>query len=151
MRGYWNAPELTNRAYRPGRIQGETWLYSGDYFRRDEEGFLYFLGRKDDMIKSKGERVSPKEVENVLSEIPGVAEAAVIGVPDEMLGQAIKAFIVRSSNCTIPEKEVLKACTEDMESFMVPKFVEFLDELPKSAHGKIDKSALKDRGAKPGQ
>jgi len=145
MRGYWNAPDLTARAYRPGKIKGEMWLYSGDYFRMDQEGFLYFLGRKDDMIKSKGERVSPKEVENVLSEIPGVAEVAVIGVPDEILGQAIKAFIVRAPGNRLTEKEVLKASTENMESFMVPKFVEFVEDLPKSAHGKIDKSSLKSR------
>ena len=145
MRGYWNAPDLTARAYRPGRIKGEMWLYSGDYFRMDQEGFLYFLGRKDDMIKSKGERISPKEVENVLSEIPGVAEVAVIGVPDEILGQAIKAFIVRAPGNQLTEKEVLKASTENMESFMVPKFVEFVEDLPKSAHGKIDKSSLKSR------
>jgi amino acid adenylation domain-containing protein len=145
MRGYWNAPELTARAYRPGRIPGEMWLYSGDYFRMDEEGFLYFLGRKDDMIKSKGERISPKEVENVLSEIPGVAEAAVIGVPDEILGQAIKAFIVRAPGRQLTDKDILKVCAESMETFMVPKFVEFVEDLPKSAHGKIDKSSLKGR------
>jgi len=147
MRGYWNAPELTMKAYRPGKIPGETWLYSGDFFRRDEEGFLYFLGRKDDMLKTKGERVSPKEVENVLCELEGVAEAAVVGIPDEILGQAIKVYIVRKPGSTLVEKDILKYCADHMESFMLPKYVEFLDEMPKSAHGKIDKSALK-RGHK---
>lgn len=143
MRGYWNAPELTARTYRPGRIPGEIVLYSGDYFRKDEEGFLYFLGRKDDMIKTKGERVSPKEMENALSAMPGVAEVAVIGVPDEILGQAIKVFIVRKAETDVFEKDVKKFCSGSLESFMLPKYVEFLDELPKSSHGKIDKSALK--------
>ena len=143
MRGYWNAPELTARSYRAGRIPGERWLYSGDYFRQDEEGFLYFLGRKDDMIKCKGERVSPKEVENVLCELSGVAEAAVIGVPDEILGQAIKAFIVRGNGSSVTEREILRHCSERMETFMIPKFVEFLEEMPKSPHGKIDKGVLK--------
>lgn len=143
MRGYWNAPELTANSYRPGRIPGETWLYSGDYFRKDEEGFLYFLGRKDDMIKTKGERVSPKEVENVLSEMEGVAEAAVIGVPDEILGQAIQAFVVRGNKRAVSEREVLKHCADRLETFMVPKYVRFVEELPKSAHGKIDKGALR--------
>jgi acyl-coenzyme A synthetase/AMP-(fatty) acid ligase len=143
MRGYWNAPELTAKAYRPGKIPGETWLYSGDYFRRDEEGFLYFLGRKDDMIKTKGERVSPKEMENVLSGMPGVAEVAIIGVPDKVLGQAIKVFLVAAPGRTLTEKEVLRFCSENFESFMLPKYVVFLEELPKSAHGKIDKTALK--------
>ena len=92
MQGYWKDPELTAKYYRPGRFPGERLLYSGDYFRRDEEGYLYFLGRKDDMIKSRGERISPKEIENVLCQIPGVIEAAVIGVPDEIAGQAIKAL-----------------------------------------------------------
>jgi len=149
MRGYWNAPELTARSYRPGRIPGERWLYSGDYFRQDEEGFLYFLGRKDDMIKCKGERVSPKEVENVLCELPGVAEAAVIGVPDEILGQAIMAFVVRGNRSSVTERDVLRHCSERMETFMIPKYVEFLEEMPKSPHGKIDKGVLKRRLENP--
>ena len=83
MQGYWNAPEETARVYRPGRYRGESLLYSGDLFKKDDEGFLYFVARKDDLIKTKGERVSPKEIENALCEMEGVAEAAVIGVPDE--------------------------------------------------------------------
>ncbi len=145
MRGYWNAPELTAKAYRPGWFPGEKFLYSGDYFKTDEEGFLYFLGRKDDMIKTKGERVSPKEIENVLCDLKGVSEAAVIGVPDEVLGQAVKAFIVRNSDGSITEKDVLKHCSRNLEPFMMPKYIVFLDSLPKSAHGKIDKSALKEK------
>lgn len=145
MRGYWNAPELTERAYRSGRIPGERWLYSGDYFRRDDEGYLYFLGRKDDMIKCKGERVSPKEVENVLCEMEGVAEAAVIGTLDEILGQAILAFLVRGNGSFVTARDVLRHCSERLENFMIPKHVEFLDEMPKSPHGKIDKGALKKR------
>lgn len=143
MRGYWNAPDLTEKVYRPGRIPGERWLFSGDYFRRDEEGFLYFLGRKDDMIKTKGERVSPKEVENVLCEMEGVAEAAVIGVPDELLGEAIVAFVVPGKASSPTERDVLRHCSERLEAFMLPKHVVFLEEMPKSPHGKIDKSALR--------
>jgi acyl-CoA synthetase (AMP-forming)/AMP-acid ligase II len=146
MRGYWNSPSLTAKAYRPGKIPGENWLYSGDYFRRDEEGFLYFLGRKDDMLKTKGERVSPKELENVLAEMPGVAEVAIIGVPDDLLGQAIKAFVVATPGTPMTVKDVLRYCSENLESFMLPKYVEFLEELPKSPHGKIDKSRLKEMG-----
>ncbi|MCL5966422.1 MAG: AMP-binding protein [Deltaproteobacteria bacterium] len=142
MRGYWNAPELTAKSYRPGRIPGERWLYSGDYFRKDEEGYLYFLGRKDDMIKCKGERVSPKEVENVLCELDGVAEAAVVGVPDEILGQAAVAFVVRSPGSAISGRDVLKHCAGRLEPYMVPKEVAFVAEMPKSPNGKIDKTAL---------
>ena len=95
------------------------------------------------MIKSKGERVSPKEMENVLSGMPGVAEAAVIGVPDALLGEAIKVFLVTAQENTLAAKDVMRFCSENFESFMLPKYVVFLEELPKSAHGKIDKSALK--------
>jgi long-chain acyl-CoA synthetase len=143
MRGYWNAPELTEKVYRKGLYQGETLLYSGDLFRKDEEGYLYFLGRKDDMIKSKGERISPKEIENVLCSIDGISEAAVIGVPDEILGQAIKAFIVKKDGSNIMSNDILYYCSKNMESFLIPKFLEFIKELPKSPNGKIDKKILK--------
>ncbi|MHC4519876.1 MAG: class I adenylate-forming enzyme family protein, partial [Planctomycetota bacterium] len=94
MQGYWRDPGMTAKAYRAGAYPASRWLYSGDYFRMDDEGFLYFLGRKDDMIKTRGERVSPKEVENAICELDDVAEAAVVPVPDDILGQAIKVFVV---------------------------------------------------------
>jgi acyl-CoA synthetase (AMP-forming)/AMP-acid ligase II len=143
MQGYWNAPEETARAFRPGKYHGEVLLYSGDLFKRDEEGFLYFVARKDDMIKTKGERVSPKEIENALCELQGVAEAAVIGIPDEIFGQAIKAFIVKDNVNRLTEKTVLKHCTTNLEAFMIPKSIEFLDSFPKSSSGKVDKKLLK--------
>lgn len=142
MQGYWNSPELTAKYFRGGRYPEDHFLYSGDYFKRDEDGFLYFLGRKDDMIKTRGERVSAKEVENVLCDLDGVVEAAVIGVPDEIFGQAIKAFIVTDHRNHLTEKDVLKFCTTNMESFMVPKYIQFLNTLPKTANGKIDKKLL---------
>ncbi len=94
MRGYWNDPEMTALRYHPGPIPGERLCYTGDLFQMDEEGFFFFVARKDDIIKSRGEKVSPLEVERVLYDIDGVIEAAVIGVPDPVLGQAIKAFVV---------------------------------------------------------
>ena len=142
MQGYWKDPELTARTYRPGRYPSERVLYSGDYFRKDEEGYLYFLGRKDDMIKSRGERISAKELENLLHSMDGVGEAAVIGVPDEILGQAIKVFVVPKAGAQISEREVAKYCTENAEAFMVPKYVEIVDGLPRTHHGKIDKKVL---------
>lgn len=142
MQGYWNAPEETARTFRPGRYRGEALLYSGDLFRRDEEGFLYFVARKDDLIKTKGERVSPKEIENTLCEIDGVAEAAVIGVPDDIFGQAIKAFVVPKGGSAISEKEIMKYCTKNLEPFMIPKQIEFRDSFPKSPSGKINKKKL---------
>jgi acyl-CoA ligase (AMP-forming) (exosortase A-associated) len=143
MQGYWNSPETTARTFRPGRYRGETLLYSGDLFKRDEEGFLYFVGRKDDMIKTKGERVSPKEVENMLCSLEGISEAAVIGVPDDILGQAIKAFIVRSSNAALTTEDIQRHCTKNLEPFLVPKHVQFIESLPKTNSGKIDKKSLR--------
>jgi long-chain acyl-CoA synthetase len=142
MQGYWNAPEETAKKFRPGRYRGESLLYSGDLFRKDQEGYLYFVARKDDMIKTKGERVSPKEIENALCEMDGVAEAAVIGVPDDIFGQAIKALIVRNKRGEVTEQAVLKYCSKTIEPFMVPKYVEFVDSIPKNASGKIDKKQL---------
>jgi len=150
MQGYWKDPDLTAKTYRDGRRPGEKILYSGDYFRRDDAGFLYFLGRKDDMIKSKGERISAKEVENILCALDGIAEASVIGVPDEILGQAIKAFIVTAPAYELTEKDIMKYCAANMETFMVPKYIEFMDELPKTPNGKIDKKQLKNMEVKPG-
>ncbi len=143
MRGYWGDPEATDRVLRPGRLPGEKVLYTGDLFRMDEEGFLYFVGRKDDMIKTRGERVSPKEVENALYGLEGVAEAAVIPVPDEILGQAIKAFIVQRNGYSLTEKDILKHCKKELEEFAIPKFIEFRSSLPKTSSGKIDKLSLK--------
>ena len=95
------------------------------------------------MIKTKGERVSPKEIENTLCEIDGVVESAVIGVPDEIFGQAIKAWIVPKTGNRLTEDQITKHCTLNLEPFMVPKYVEFTDSLPKSPSGKIDKKKLK--------
>lgn len=142
MQGYWKAPEETARKYRPGRYRGESLLYTGDLFRQDEEGFLYFVARKDDMIKTKGERVSPKEIEEALCEMEDVIEAAVIGVPEEIFGQAIKAFVVTKEKWKVTEEMVMKYCAQHLEPFMVPKYVEFPDSLPKTPNGKIDKKLL---------
>ncbi len=143
MRGYWNAEELTARVYREWGIKGEKVLFTGDLFYEDKEGFLYFVGRTDDMIKTKGERVSPKEIENILCALEGISEAAVIGIPDEILGQSIKAFIVKKDNFELSKNDVLLYCSKNMESFMIPGKVEFLEVLPKSPNGKVDKKILK--------
>ena len=143
MRGYWKAPEDTDEILKPGVYTGEKVLYTGDLFKMDEEGYLYFVARKDDLIKTRGERVSPKEIENLLHEIDGVAEAAVIGVPDEILGKAIKAFIVTNNGRKLTEKEVIKHCSHNLEYFMVPKYIEFVDSFKKTSSGKIDKKVLK--------
>jgi amino acid adenylation domain-containing protein len=142
MKGYWEKPEATARRLKPGPLPGEQVLYTGDYCRLDDEGYLYFVARMDDIIKSRGEKVAPKEVENVLFNIAGVKEAAVVGVPDEILGQAIKAFVVLEQGVTMTEREVQRECQERLESFRVPKYVEFVADLPKTDTGKIKKTGL---------
>jgi amino acid adenylation domain-containing protein len=141
MRGYWEDAEATAARYRPGEIPGDRVCVSGDIFRTDSEGYFYFVGRKDDIIKSRGEKVAPKEVENVLYALKGVSHAAVIGVPDAIMGQAIKAVLV-CNDATITETRVLAHCRANLEDFMVPKYVEFRTEMPLTQSGKIKKSAL---------
>jgi len=141
MRGYWGDAEATSRRFRPGTLPGERLCYTGDVFRMDDEGFYYFLGRSDDIIKSRGEKVSPKEVENVLYGLAGVVEAAVVGVPDPILGQAIKAFLV-VKGVQRTKAEVLAHCRAHLEDHLVPKDVEFRDELPKTSSGKIHRAGL---------
>ncbi|MDP1832132.1 MAG: AMP-binding protein [Geothrix sp.] len=141
MRGYWESPEATARRFRPGSIPGERICYSGDLFRLDEEGYFYFISRKDDIIKSRGEKVAPKEVENVLHMLPGVT-AAVVGVPDPTAGEVVKAFIV-SHGAPLTESEVIAHCRAHLEDFMVPKYIEFRHELPMTPSGKISKLGLR--------
>jgi acyl-CoA synthetase (AMP-forming)/AMP-acid ligase II len=142
MKGYWELPELTARRLLPGPLPGESVLATGDLFRMDAEGYLYFVGRKDDIIKSRGEKISPREVENVLASHPAIAEAAVIGVPDALLGEAVRAIVAVKPGCQLTAQEVLRYCAERLEDFMLPKYVEIRGELPKTANGKIDKRQL---------
>jgi long-chain acyl-CoA synthetase len=142
MQGYWENPQATDKALRPGPSAGEKVLHTGDLFRTDAEGFLYFVGRKDDIIKSRGEKVSPKEVENVLYALPGIREAAVVGVPDAILGAAVKAVVALSPGATLTEQDVIRHCARHLEDFMVPKLVEFRASLPKSDNGKISRREL---------
>jgi acyl-CoA synthetase (AMP-forming)/AMP-acid ligase II len=141
MKGYWEDPVATERALRPGPFAWEKVLYTGDLFRTDEEGFLYFVARKDDVIKTRGEKVSPKEIENVLYALAGVAEAVVVGVPDAILGMAIKAVVV-PADATLTAQDVLRHCARHLEEFMVPKLVEFRDSLPKTDSGKISRRLI---------
>ncbi len=141
MQGYWNDAELTRKRFTDGNTPGERICHTGDLFRMDDEGYMYFIGRMDDIIKTKGEKVAPKEVENIIYEVDGVIDVAVIGVPDPILGQAIKAIIVTNGS-DLTTKEVLDHCRKNLESHMVPKMVEFRDSLPKSPSGKIVKTGL---------
>ncbi len=142
MLGYWNLPAETEHMLKPGKYPGERVLCTHDWFRTDEGGFLYFMGRSDDIIKSRGEKVSPVEVENALATIPGVREAAVIGVPDELLGQAVRAYVVLDPGASYTEQAFKREAMARLESFMVPRDVRFVDDLPKTATGKVRKKSL---------
>jgi long-chain acyl-CoA synthetase len=145
MMGYWRKPEETERRLRPGTYPGERVLHTGDLFRTDSEGYLYFVGRTDDIIKSRGEKVSPREVENTIHELPAVSEVAVVGVPDPLLGEAIKAYVVLKPAAHCTAAEVVKHCHHHLENFMVPKHVEFVTALPQTQTGKVSKTELKQR------
>jgi long-chain acyl-CoA synthetase len=141
MRGYWGDPQQTAERFRPGPLPGERVCYSGDLFRTDEDGFFYFVSRKDDIIKCKGEKVAPREVENTLLSLPGIVHAVVVGVPDPILGQAVKAVLVADSPAP-SVAQVLAHCRAQLEDHMVPKVVEFRTELPMTPNGKVKRSEL---------
>lgn len=142
MKGYWELPEETDRVLRLGPLPGERVLYTGDIFRMDAEGYLYFIGRKDDIIKTRGEKVSPKEVENVLHSLQGIAEAVVVGVPDAILGHAVKAVVTLREGASLTRADILRHCAAHLEDFRVPKLVEIRGTIPKTPTGKIDRRSL---------
>jgi acyl-CoA ligase (AMP-forming) (exosortase A-associated) len=149
--GYWNRPEDTARALRPNPLlppelgDCERVCYSGDLVKTDEDGFLYFIGRRDTMIKSSGFRISPTEVEEVLFQTGKLRGAAVIGIPDDVLGQVVKAFVIARDGDPLDTEALLAACAEKMPRYMVPKFIEVLAEMPKTSSGKVDYPALRRR------
>lgn len=141
-RGYWRRPEESACKLRPLVAGGESWLHTGDLFRIDADGFLWFVGRQDDILKVGGNKVSPREVEEVLCQLEGVREAAVIGMPDEAWGQAVKAYVVPDGTAQLTAEEVVRFCSARLRGFMVPKAVMFVRDLPKTESGKIKKREL---------
>jgi acyl-CoA synthetase (AMP-forming)/AMP-acid ligase II len=142
MRGYWNLPEETSRVLRPGLIPGETVLYTGDLFWMDEGRYLYFVGRRDELIKSRGERVSPKEIEDVITAMDQVSEAAVFGVPDAILGSVLSAVVVPREGQTITGRAVLRHCALHLEPHAVPQNVRIAASIPRNERGKVDRREL---------
>ena len=147
MQGYWNDPEATAVKIRPGRWPWERIMATGDLFRTDEEGFLYFVARRDDIIKSGGEKVPPREVEEVLHTASGVREAAVVGMPDRMLGEAVCAHVALDPGHDADAAAIRRHCAEHLEDYMVPRKVVFHEELPRTENGKLDKQALVEAGS----
>jgi amino acid adenylation domain-containing protein len=143
MRGYWQRPDDTARALRPRAPDGSTLLHTGDLFTTDAEGFLSFVARADDVFKCRGAKVSPAQVEQVLHELPAVGEVAVVGVPDETDGTAVKAIIAPSGVGTLSESEVIRHCRAHLDEHMVPRIIEVRDALPKTDSGKIEKVGLR--------
>jgi fatty-acyl-CoA synthase len=138
MSGYWNRPELTAETIRDG------WLYTGDLARTDEEGYIYIVDREKDMYISGGENVYPAEIEKVLFAHPKILDAGVVGVPDEKWGEVGKAYIVLKPGETMNQEDVLKLFRGKVGKYKIPKYVEFIGELPKTASGKIQKFVLKE-------
>jgi long-chain acyl-CoA synthetase len=127
---------------RPGPLPGERVLHTGDIFRIDDDGFLYFQHRLDDVIKSRGQKVSPREVEDVLHGAPGVSEALVVGVPDDLLGEAVKGFVTLAPGASTTEQAILSHCAVHLEDFMVPRAIEIVDDLPHNGSGKLARRTL---------
>lgn len=142
MLGYWKQNELSEHMLKDDMYPNQKILCTHDWFKMDDDGLLYFVGRSDDIIKTRGEKVSPVEVENVLYGIEGVSDAAVIGVSDMTLGQHIKAFISLKELSSLDDKKIKKICVAKLENYMVPKEVIIMGSLPKTANGKIDKKQL---------
>lgn len=136
MRGYWRREEETRQVLRDG------WLYTGDMARRDADGYFYIEDRKKDMIKSGGENVYPREVEEVLLRHPAVKDAVVAGIPQELRGELIKAYVVLKDGGTAASAELLEHCRRNLAKFKVPKRVEFRSELPKTIVGKVLRRVL---------
>ena len=137
MAGYWKEPERTAQVLR------KEGLWTGDMARIDEEGFIYIVSRKSDIIKSGAHRISPKEIEEIILEYSAVHEAAVVGVEDEILGEAIKACVVLKHGFSCTKRELLSHCHKNLPLYKVPQHIEFREELPKTSSGKIRKIDLK--------
>lgn len=137
MKGYYNNPQATAEAIRDG------WLYTGDIGRVDEDGCLFILGRKKEMIIAKGQNIYPSDIEDVLYTHPKVAEAAVVGIPDKLRGEVVRAVISLKEGEATTEEEIKRFCRKCMADYKVPKQVIFMDSLPKTANGKIRKEDLR--------
>jgi acyl-coenzyme A synthetase/AMP-(fatty) acid ligase len=145
MQGYWEDEALSAKRVDSGRNASERVLFTGDLFRSDEDGFLYFESRSDDVFKSRGEKVVPREIEEVLHAAEGVREAAAVGVPDEILGAVVHAHVAPLPGHELDEAALRRHCAEHLEDHMVPKRVVVHSELPRIGSGKIDKRTLQDR------
>jgi len=142
MLGYWRKPEATAAVLLRGDIPEERFLRTGDQFKTDQDAFLYFVGRTDDVFKTRGEKVAPREIEGVIYEMETVAEVVVVGVPHDIDGHAVKAIVVPRRGALLDERAVRVHCRARLPSHLVPRFIELRDALPRTESGKIRKSGL---------
>jgi acyl-coenzyme A synthetase/AMP-(fatty) acid ligase len=159
--GYWNDPVRTSERFKPHPLQleqlqtEELVVFSGDLVKQDEEGYIYFLGRKDSMIKTSGFRVSPTEVEEYFYNTGAVQDAVAMGVPDDTLGESILVIVSLRNGETLTSPDLLQLVTREMPPYLVPREILIQEELPRNSNGKIDRAAicqekLKARGAQAG-
>ena len=136
-KGYWNNPEATGQSFRNG------WLLTGDMAMFDEEGYLFLMDRKKDMIIRGGENIYSVELENTLYAHPSILEAAVVGVPDKIFGEKVKAVIVAKPDHKITDEGVKAFCLEHLADYKVPEYIVFVDSLPRTPSGKVKKNLLR--------
>ena len=139
--GYWNRPDLTAESSRDG------WWHTGDLASRDDDGYIFIEGRSKDMIKSGAENIYPVEIEQVIVTLPGIVEVGVVGVPDEEWGESVAAIIVKTPDTTVDAAQVIAHCRENLASYKKPRYVCFVESLPRSTTNKVDKNALRARFA----
>jgi fatty-acyl-CoA synthase len=139
MRGYWQKPQETAEAFAGG------WLHTGDLAHRDEDGFIYIVDRRKDMIVTGGFNIYPREVEDILTAHPAIAQAAVIGVPDDKWGEAVKAVVVRRQGAHVEQAELVALVRDRKGPVAAPKSIDFIEELPLTSLGKPDKKAIRSR------
>jgi len=138
MKGYWRDPDASKHSLRGG------WLHTGDVGCLDEDGYLFLMDRSHDMIISGGENIYPREIEEVLVRHPAVREVAVIGIPDEEWGEAVKAVVSTVDGGEVTEEELIEFCRDHIASYKKPRSVDFVDELPRNNYGKIVKRKLRE-------
>ena len=140
MLGFWRDPAATREVIRDG------WLKTGDMGYLDRDGYLYLAGRRTDMIKSGAHRIHPQDIEDAIAELPGIHEVAVVGVEDPILGQAVKAFVVPARPGELSPMRIQAHCRDRLASYKVPKSIEFVSGLPRTASGKLRRVELAQRG-----
>jgi acyl-CoA synthetase (AMP-forming)/AMP-acid ligase II len=143
MQGYWERPDETAQRLRDGPLLGQRVLHTGDLFRSDAQGFLSFISRRDDIIKTRGEKVAPREVENAIYLLPGVTGCAVVGIADAQLGQSVKAYVTLAEGSALNAREIIRHCLSRLESHMAPQSVDIVNELPRTESGKIRHASLR--------